>query len=121
MSRRSYWTLDDMQMYNAYNLFRFIGRWIWLPNPLLSSKCIQLLDPLLALPCSMEQLFSSSFLSRDSGLIVSSLCLGLRNPGFESCLHQFCFHVNLFDGNTFTFMLRANVIITNMKKYIVDM
>ena len=41
----------DVQMYNTNSLYSLIGRWIWLPNLLLASKWIQLLDPFLVSPC----------------------------------------------------------------------
>ena len=42
----------ETQMCNAQISFMLKGRWILVPNLLLVSKRIQLLDPLLADPCN---------------------------------------------------------------------
>ena len=49
--------LDDgtkltYRMHNANSLYRLLSSKIWLLDPLLASKWIQLLDPLIALPCT---------------------------------------------------------------------
>ena len=40
----------DIQMYNAHSLFMIKGRRIQLPDLLLASRWMQLLDPVLVLP-----------------------------------------------------------------------
>ena len=42
----------DIQISNAHPLYRLKGRWIQLPGLFLANKWIQLLGPLLALPCN---------------------------------------------------------------------
>ena len=39
-------------MYNAHSLYKLKGRWIQLPDPLLASKWIHLVDQFQALPCN---------------------------------------------------------------------
>ena len=51
----------DIQIYVTHSLSRLRGRWIRLPNPLLVSLWIHLVDPLLALP-SIDQSFEPGFL-----------------------------------------------------------
>ena len=51
----------DIQIYVTHSLSRLRGQWIRLPNPLLVSLWIHLVDPLLALP-SIDQSFEPGFL-----------------------------------------------------------
>ena len=44
----------DIQMYKAHSLYRLKGRQIRMPDLLLASKWLQLLDPLLAFPCMLD-------------------------------------------------------------------
>ena len=45
----------NAQVYNAYRLHKLKGKWIQIPDLLLASKSIQLIDSLLALLCNQRK------------------------------------------------------------------
>ena len=55
--------LLNEKAYKANRLYWLKGRWIQLPDLLLASKWIHLVDPLLALPCMKLKIASSFFIN----------------------------------------------------------
>ena len=85
--------VDIMELL-SHKLYRLAGLWIWFADPPLARKWIQLLDPLLSLPCT-----------NGNESLVSQLLIGFAGPrwkmSYVSFSHFFYFKQIFFSPGFF--------------------
>ena len=103
-------------MRNAHRLYRFNGMWIWLPDLLLASKWILLVNPLLCSITTLQLLFGSNDLlkrnvafpeiSSSSLLLLFLLFRQIKNPT------RFQLKFNFYEKRSFFSSNKKTVIVS---------
>ena len=110
----------DIQIYVTHSLSRLRGRWIRLPNPLLVSLWIHLVDPLLALPCRCHinstclyvQCLTSKYLKTKQPISISKQKQSTRGqPDRNSRIRSFVFLFVLGENNLFGCLHKKSFIL----------